>query len=396
MPRPPWNQWQVSTLAQLLPPRPAPLPPDQRLRHYRSLPITLNASWPTSARKGGGDFNPRAQPTELAGALGPKIGHSLPKPSPHTRSPGHHALSRSRHDTLPSQLEALASPPISMPAFYSPKCLRRPPLRPRLHAAVSRNALVAAGGLAPLVDYLADDYELGARVDRAGYRVVLSAEVVETAVPAYRWSGFIDHQLRWYRTVRDARPSGYIGLVFTHGLAWALLNVVASGLSPLSLWLLALSFFLRLTLAMTVGAAVLADHQVLPSLWLLPLRDLVAMGIWIAGFAGNTSSGAASISCSRTESSANRSEERLARQSPTMLSSVPNALRNHHRNRRIHPGPQPPRSSTTTGTRRCAPQPCATASWPPPCCSTFPWSSAAAAMAASSPCATVARTAASR
>ena len=88
--------------------------------------------------------------------------------------------------------------------------------------------------------------------------------------------------------MRDATPSGYVGLVFTHGFAWALLNVVASGISPLSLWLLGLSFFLRLALAMTVGAQVLADHQVLPRLWLLPFRDLVAMGVWAAGFAGNT------------------------------------------------------------------------------------------------------------
>jgi fumarate reductase subunit D len=77
--------------------------------------------------------------------------------------------------------------------------------------------------------------------------------------------------LRWARTVRDARPWGYAGLIFTHGLGWALLNVLASGLSPLSLWLLGLSFFLRLTLAMTVGAEVLGDRQVLPNLWLLPL-----------------------------------------------------------------------------------------------------------------------------
>jgi ceramide glucosyltransferase len=93
--------------------------------------------------------------------------------------------------------------------------------------------------------------------------------------------------LRWSRTVRDARPWGYAGLIFTHGLGWALLNVLASGLSPLSLWLLGLSFFLRLTLAMMVGAEVLGDHQVLPNLWLLPFRDLVAMGVWVAGFAGN-------------------------------------------------------------------------------------------------------------
>lgn len=154
--------------------------------------------------------------------------------------------------------------------------------------AVRRAALDKIGGMASLADHLADDYELGARVARAGYRVILSSEVVETATPAYGWRGFAEHQLRWSRTVRDARPWGYAGLVFTHGLGWALANVLASGLSPLSLWLLGLSFFLRLALAMTVGAEVLADHQVLPNLWLLPLRDLVAMGVWAAGFAGNT------------------------------------------------------------------------------------------------------------
>jgi ceramide glucosyltransferase len=154
--------------------------------------------------------------------------------------------------------------------------------------AVSREALDKIGGLEPLVDYLADDNELGARIFRAGYRVELAGEVVETSIPAYKWRGFVDHQVRWARTVRDASPWGYVGLVFTHGFAWALLNVIASGISPLSLWLLGLSFFLRLALAMTVGAEVLADHQVLPRLWLLPFRDLVFMGIWIAGFAGDT------------------------------------------------------------------------------------------------------------
>jgi ceramide glucosyltransferase len=32
----------------------------------------------------------------------------------------------------------------------------------------------------------------------------------------------------------------------------------------------------------------LSDRAVLPYLWLLPVRDLVAMGLWAAGFAGNT------------------------------------------------------------------------------------------------------------
>jgi len=200
------------------------------------------------------------------------------------------ALYRGRPNaTLPSRLESLG-----IATDFQAGVLLSRLIEGGLHfglgstLAVSREALGAIGGLAVLVNHLADDYELGARVDKAQFRVVLSAEVVETAVPAYTWREFADHQLRWARTVRDARPRGYAGLIFTHGLAWALLNVVASGLSPVSLWLLGLSFFLRLSLAMTVGAQVLADHQVLPSLWLLPLRDLVAMAVWICGFAGDT------------------------------------------------------------------------------------------------------------
>lgn len=200
------------------------------------------------------------------------------------------ALYRGRaHGTLPSRLEALGIATDFMAGILLSRLIEG-----GLHyglgstLAVRREALEKAGGLLGLVDELADDYEMGSRVCKAGYRVEVCTDVVETAVPAYRWGGFIDHQLRWARTVRDARPGGYVGMIVTHGFAWALLNVVASGLSPASLWLLAMSFFLRLAQAMTVGAAVLGDRQVLASLWLLPLRDLVQMGIWIAGFAGNT------------------------------------------------------------------------------------------------------------
>jgi ceramide glucosyltransferase len=200
------------------------------------------------------------------------------------------ALYRGRaHGTLGSRLEALGIATDFMPGVLVSKMIEG-----GLHfglgstLAVRREALEKAGGLRELVDYLADDYELGARLVKAGYRVALSAEVVETAVPAYGWNGFVDHQLRWARTVRDSRPWGYAGLIFTHGLGLALVNLLASGLSPVSLWLLGLSFFLRLAQAMTVGAEVLGDHEVLASLWLLPLRDVVAMGLWVAGLAGRT------------------------------------------------------------------------------------------------------------
>lgn len=200
------------------------------------------------------------------------------------------ALYRGRaHQTLPSRFEALGISTDFLPSLLLSKLIER-----GLHyglgstLAVRREALDRIGGYSALVDHLADDFELGARIAKAGYRVALSPEVVETNIAAYDWRGFFDHQLRWFRTVRDARPGGYLGVLFTHGLPLALFNMIASGLSPLSLWLLALAYFLRLTLAMTVGAEVLGDRQVLPSLWLLPLRDMTAFGLWIAGFAGNS------------------------------------------------------------------------------------------------------------
>lgn len=154
--------------------------------------------------------------------------------------------------------------------------------------AARREALHAAGGFEALVNQLADDHEMGVNIEKAGYKIALCSEAVETSVPDYRWQGFADHQLRWLRTVRDARPGGYVGMIFTHGLTWAVVNALVCGGSPLSLTILLLSLMLRLAMAVLVGVRVLADDQVPAGLWLLPVRDVVHLGLWLAGFCGNT------------------------------------------------------------------------------------------------------------
>ena len=154
--------------------------------------------------------------------------------------------------------------------------------------AVSREALQAIGGLEPLVDYLADDYELGARVSKAGFEVVLSGEVVDTYLPAYRFRQFLAHQIRWSRSTRFSRKLGYTGMVFTYGLPWAIFNLISSGASLSSIALLSITLLARVALALAVGVGVLGDRQVLRDLWLLPIRDVVALGIWVWSFAGNT------------------------------------------------------------------------------------------------------------
>lgn len=154
--------------------------------------------------------------------------------------------------------------------------------------ATTKTALAKAGGLRSLVEYLADDYEMGARIAKAGYRVELSDEVVETSVPEYSFRGFADHQLRWARSTRDSRKLGYVGLGITFCLPWAIFACIASGFALWSFTLLSLALLARVSVALSVGVGVLRDGQVLRDLWLLPLRDLLAFAFWLWSFAGDT------------------------------------------------------------------------------------------------------------
>jgi ceramide glucosyltransferase len=154
--------------------------------------------------------------------------------------------------------------------------------------AISRAALAASGGLEPLADSLADDYEMGARIAQAGYCVELCGEVVETAVPAYNFHSFWEHQIRWARTTRDSRRWGYLGLGITYCIPWAVMNCMASGFALWSFTLLSLVVLARVAVALTVGVGLLGDAQVLRDIWLLPLRDCFGLGFWAWSYASDT------------------------------------------------------------------------------------------------------------
>jgi ceramide glucosyltransferase len=152
--------------------------------------------------------------------------------------------------------------------------------------AFRRRDLEAVGGFEAFVDYLADDYQVGKHLADRGLKVKLCDVVVETFLPAYTLRQFVDHQLRWGRTVRDSRRWGYLGLMLTFGLPWAVLALV---LSHGALWawtLLATATSLRVAGALVVGWSVSRDRQVWRLLALLPLRDFVALLLWFASLVG--------------------------------------------------------------------------------------------------------------
>jgi ceramide glucosyltransferase len=154
--------------------------------------------------------------------------------------------------------------------------------------AFRRGDLEKTGGFASFVEYLADDYELGKRIADLGLTVKLSGLTVETYLPPYRLSDFFAHQLRWARGVRDARAGGYFGLIFTFGMLWSLLASVASRAALWACAGFAAILLLRMAVALLVGRAILNDRQLLRYAWLIPLRDLVAVWVWLASLVGHT------------------------------------------------------------------------------------------------------------
>jgi ceramide glucosyltransferase len=191
--------------------------------------------------------------------------------------------------TLWSKLEAMGINVDFKAAVLAAKFLERD-IRFALGStmATTKEAIASIGGLETIVDYLADDYELGKRISEKGYRVVLSKVIVETFLPNYDHTSFLDHQLRWGRTVRSSRPGGYFGMITTFGMAWALLAVLLNaGYSWAAVWLLATVLLAKVLVTYFVGQRTIGDTEAIRHLWLLPVREIVTPRVWLLSMFGN-------------------------------------------------------------------------------------------------------------
>jgi ceramide glucosyltransferase len=153
--------------------------------------------------------------------------------------------------------------------------------------ATTRSWLGKIGGFEAIADALADDYELGRRIARAGGEVILSEEIVWTMYPAQTLRGFWNHQLRWARTIRLCRPRSYLGLLFTQGLPCALVAAMVAPTAWVATAYLSGYLILRLALAWTVGVWGVGDDVLRQRLWLVPLRDALYFVVWLASFGSN-------------------------------------------------------------------------------------------------------------
>jgi ceramide glucosyltransferase len=151
---------------------------------------------------------------------------------------------------------------------------------------VRREALEKIGGFPALVDYLADDYQLGNKVHQAGWRLELSDYFVESVMHRESLATVLSRQLRWARTMRVSRTGGYFASGLTQPFPAALLALAVSGFTFAGIVAALLLYAVRCLTALVFSRSYLEDGIFPRWLLLLPLRDLFAFVTWALAFTG--------------------------------------------------------------------------------------------------------------
>lgn len=189
-------------------------------------------------------------------------------------------LYRARGQSFPARFEALGIATEFMPSVMVARLIGVAEFALGSTMAFRAEHLRQIGGFEAIADYLADDYQLGARIHALGLQITFSDTVVETNLGDGSWSDVWKHQVRWSRTIRASRGGGYMGAVITHATFWCLVAALAG------------EFWIALAcLAIRIAAGILTAHKVLKAdidWWLMPFRDLWGFGVWCAGLFGTT------------------------------------------------------------------------------------------------------------
>lgn len=142
------------------------------------------------------------------------------------------------------------------------------------------------GGFASLADYLADDYELGRSVARAGGRIELTGTVVDCREAPAGWGEVWRHQLRWARTIRICRPGPYFFSILNNATLWPLLWLLAARDKAAALFFLVALLF-RIASATHQQRRLTQSWRHWVWCWMPPVKDLLDALIWAAAFGGN-------------------------------------------------------------------------------------------------------------
>jgi len=148
--------------------------------------------------------------------------------------------------------------------------------------ALRLETLDRIGGFQAFADCLADDHAIGDAVRAGGGLVAIPPFSVGHACRQKAFADVVQDDLRCARTIRNIDPVGHFGSIITHPLPLALIAMALGSADGLFFAMIALTC--RLALCCCVERVFATPRH---SYWLIPARDVLAFGVFVASFFGS-------------------------------------------------------------------------------------------------------------
>jgi len=153
-----------------------------------------------------------------------------------------------------------------------------------------RSDLEQIGGFAAVENVLAEDYVLGQRFQRSGFRVSLSLHALPVVNPDRSLAGFFNRQLRWAQMRRRLSLRAYLAEVLGNPIAWLAVwspwvVLAPPGSGGASLWLVVSGAVLSTKLAgdLALSRTLRGDFGALRNLPWTVVKDLLVAAVWFVG-----------------------------------------------------------------------------------------------------------------
>jgi ceramide glucosyltransferase len=151
--------------------------------------------------------------------------------------------------------------------------------------ATTRQKLASFGGYQSIENRPADDLLVGRLIAEQGHEVELLPYSVLTVADYASLRDLFHKRLRWITVMRHMRPWGHFGLIFTHGLPWALAAAALAPSVATALGFLGGYFAIRTAMVWTIGIYGLKEKGLWKKMPLIPIWDAMAFVIWLISFA---------------------------------------------------------------------------------------------------------------
>ncbi len=154
--------------------------------------------------------------------------------------------------------------------------------------ATTRTRLAGFGGYAAIENRPADDLLVGRLIAEQDCEVLLLPYTIDTVADYGSFSELLHKRLRWIVVMRNLRPAGHFGLIFTLGLAWTLAAIAFHPTAAVILGFFGMYLLLRLAMTAIIAGWGLHQASSLKNVWLIPVWDAVASAIWLVSFTRNS------------------------------------------------------------------------------------------------------------